>query len=146
MPRQENLDFQLRNRWSLSLAHTEEFKRFEKDFRNRATTIGLGYNTREYQSVSVGYQFGRNFDADFRLWSATAQYKVTSRLSAEYSLAAIALLVFIHFRSVSSVVLALLPVAMGSLWLAGIMGAANLPFSTRKARCSTGRRLVRRGP
>ncbi len=80
----EGFDVQFRNRWSLQARHSEEFKRYEKDFRNRATEFEVGYNTREYQSVSVGYEFGRNFDADFQLWSATAQYKVTARLSAEY--------------------------------------------------------------
>jgi uncharacterized protein len=39
-----------------------------------------------------------------------------------YSLTAIILLVFFHFRSPGSVVLALLPVGIGALWLAGLMG------------------------
>jgi predicted RND superfamily exporter protein len=49
--------------------------------------------------------------------------------AARYSLAAIALLVFIHFRSLLSVVLALLPVALGSLWLGGLMGFLGVPFN-----------------
>jgi hypothetical protein len=68
------------------VAYAEEFKRYEKDFRNRRAEVQLGYNTREYQSVSVGCEFGRNFDADFQLWSVDAKYKVTPKLSAEYSL------------------------------------------------------------
>ncbi len=31
-------------------------------------------------------QFGRNFDADFLLWTASLRHKVTPALSAEYSL------------------------------------------------------------
>jgi uncharacterized protein len=42
--------------------------------------------------------------------------------AARYSLAAIALMVLIHFRSVGAVILALLPVGIGALWLAGLMG------------------------
>ena len=42
--------------------------------------------------------------------------------AAWYSLAAIALLVLIHFRSFGAVILALLPVAIGTIWLAGLMG------------------------
>jgi len=49
--------------------------------------------------------------------------------AAVYSLIAIALLVFIHFRSLSSVVLALLPVAMGSVWLGGVMGVFHIPLN-----------------
>ena len=73
-----------RNRWTTSLDYTEEFKRFEKDFRNRQTEIAVGYNTRAYQSVTGAFATGRNFDADFQLWSAAGNWKVTERLSAEY--------------------------------------------------------------
>ena len=82
----ESMDVQFRNRWSTDLQYTEEFKRFEKDFRNRQVGFGIGYNTRAYQSVHAGYEFGRNFDADFQLWTASAKHKVTDALSAEYEL------------------------------------------------------------
>ncbi len=49
--------------------------------------------------------------------------------AALYSLGAIVLLVFAHFRRLSSVVLALLPVAIGSLWLGGIMGWFGIPLN-----------------
>lgn len=42
--------------------------------------------------------------------------------AAWYSLTAIAFLVFFHFRTIGSVILALLPVGIGTLWLAGLMG------------------------
>lgn len=42
--------------------------------------------------------------------------------AAKYSLAAITLLVLFHFRSLGAVILALLPVGIGTLWLAGLMG------------------------
>lgn len=82
----QELGVEFRNRVSAQVAYSEEFKRFEKDFRNRRTEIRVGYNTRQYESISVGYEFGRNFDADFQLWSARAAYKLTPQLSAEYSL------------------------------------------------------------
>jgi hypothetical protein len=82
----QSADIQFRNRWSTGFRYTEEFKRFEKDFRNRQTGFTLGYNTREYQSASVGYEFGRNFDADYQLWTAAAKRKITEQLSAEYAL------------------------------------------------------------
>ena len=49
--------------------------------------------------------------------------------AAWYSLAAIALLVLFHFRSISSVILALLPVGIGTLWLAGLMGWFGIPVN-----------------
>ena len=82
----QSVEVEFRNRFSAEVKWTEEFKRFEKDFRNRQIGMEVGYNTREYQSVSAGVEFGRNFDADFTLWSASARYKVTPQLSAEYSL------------------------------------------------------------
>ena len=82
----EGIAIDWRNRWSTEVSHTEEFKRFEKDFRNRQTDVEVGYNTRAYQSVRGGVAIGRNFDADFQLWTAAAQYKVTLELSAQYEL------------------------------------------------------------
>jgi hypothetical protein len=49
--------------------------------------------------------------------------------AARYSLIAIAILVLIHFHSLVSLVLALLPVAIGSLWLGGLMGYFGVPFN-----------------
>jgi hypothetical protein len=49
--------------------------------------------------------------------------------AAWYSLAAIAIMVFFHFRSFGAVVLSLLPVGIGTLWLAGLMGWFNVPFN-----------------
>jgi len=46
-----------------------------------------------------------------------------------YSLIAIALLVLFHFRSLNAVILALLPVGIGTLWLAGLMGWAGIPVN-----------------
>ncbi len=87
----ESIDAEFRNRWSAEVAHTEEFKgeylpRFEKDFRNRSTTLRAGYNTREYQSLSATYRFGRNYDSGFRLVSGSARFKPTPESALEYEL------------------------------------------------------------
>jgi len=82
----ESVNVEYRNRFSTGMTWAEEFKLFEKDFRNRQVGFDVGYNTREYESVRTGVEFGRNFDADFVLWTASARHKVTSALSAEYSL------------------------------------------------------------
>ncbi len=49
--------------------------------------------------------------------------------AAWYSLGAIVLLVLFHFRSLLAVILSLLPVAIGSLWLAGLMGCFGVSFN-----------------
>jgi hopanoid biosynthesis associated RND transporter like protein HpnN len=49
--------------------------------------------------------------------------------AAWYSLIAIAIMVLIHFRSFGAVILALLPVGIGTLWLAGLMGWFNVSFN-----------------
>ncbi|TAK99953.1 MAG: RND transporter [Verrucomicrobia bacterium] len=64
-----------------------------------------------------------------QLLEYTSLLKKSYEEAALYSLLAIALLVFFHFRSVVSVGLALLPVAVGSIWLAGIMGYFGIPFN-----------------
>jgi predicted RND superfamily exporter protein len=64
-----------------------------------------------------------------QLYEYTSLLKESYVQAAEYSLVAIALLILVHFRSLSSVLLALIPVAVGSLWLAGLMGLCHVPLN-----------------
>ena len=82
----QSVEAQLRNRFSTKLSYVDGQERFEKDFGNHQLRLDVGYNTREYQSVQVGYGFGRNFDSDFRLLAVTARRKLGDMLSAEYEL------------------------------------------------------------
>jgi len=82
----QSLQFDLQNRFSLKLRHDQEYKLYEREFRNYSTNLELGYNTREWQSASVGYAAGRNFDSDFTLWRGKLRQNVTQDLSFEYSL------------------------------------------------------------
>lgn len=82
----ESLSVDFRNRWTLGGAYTEEFKRFEEDFRNRQIGADVGYNTRQYQSVRTGVRVGRNFGSDFWLWTGSGRWKPTDAFSAEYEL------------------------------------------------------------
>ena len=49
--------------------------------------------------------------------------------AALYALGAIALMVLFQFRSLFCVVLALLPVAIGTTWMVGLMGKTGIPFN-----------------
>ena len=64
-----------------------------------------------------------------QLYHYTELLKQSYVQAGEYALAAIALLVLLHFRSLWCVVLALVPVGIGSLWLGGLMGYFGIPLN-----------------
>ena len=64
-----------------------------------------------------------------QLYEYTTLLKDSYITAAWYSLAAIAFMVLVHFRSFVAVILALIPVAIGTLWLAGLMGWRGAPFN-----------------
>jgi hypothetical protein len=80
------LAFDLRNKISFKIRHAEEYKLFEKGFRNRSTQFIAGYNMREWESAVLSYSFGKNFDSDFNLIGATLNQKITRDLSLTYRL------------------------------------------------------------
>jgi len=64
-----------------------------------------------------------------QLFEYTELLKRSYLEAAWYALAAIAVMVLVHFRSVIALGLALLPVGLGMLWLGGIMGTFAIPFN-----------------
>jgi hypothetical protein len=64
-----------------------------------------------------------------QLYEYTKLLKESYEEAALYSLIAIAILIFIHFRKISCVVLALIPVGLGFLWMTGIMGLFGISFN-----------------
>ena len=64
-----------------------------------------------------------------QLYYYTELLRSSYETAAWYALGAIIIMVFIHFRTFSSVVLALLPVGIGFLWLCGLMGWFHIPFN-----------------
>lgn len=82
----EGLEVDLKNKFSLGVDYTAEYKLYEKEFWNNETEFSLGYNTREWQSARVSYGFGRNYDLEFRLIEGGFNYKITPDLSLEYDL------------------------------------------------------------
>lgn len=82
----QELGFDLKNKFSFTMDYTEEYKLYERGFRNNQVEFALGYNTREWQSARLSYGFGRNFDSDFYLLEGSFNYKLTPDLSFEYSL------------------------------------------------------------
>jgi len=64
-----------------------------------------------------------------QMYEYTELLKQSYVQAAWYSLAAIVVLIFFHFRTMSSVILSLLPVGIGSLWLGGLMGILGVPLN-----------------
>ena len=64
-----------------------------------------------------------------QLYEYTEVLKKSYEQAAWYSLAAIIVLVLIHFRNLSSVLLSLLPVGIGVVWLGGLMGFFGVPLN-----------------
>jgi uncharacterized protein len=87
---------------------------------------------RDVQKVfidQVGKIYPNMTGTPVQLYHYTALLKDSYQEAAWYSLGAIALLVLVHFRSLSCVALALVPVAIGSLWLGGLMGWLGVPLN-----------------
>ena len=64
-----------------------------------------------------------------QLLEYTTLLKHSFEEAALYSLLAITILVYIHFRKVSCVILSLIPVGIGFLWMVGFMGVFGIPFN-----------------
>jgi hopanoid biosynthesis associated RND transporter like protein HpnN len=64
-----------------------------------------------------------------QFYEHTFRMKQSVQQAALYAAAIVALLVFLHFHRISSVLLALLPVAAGFCWMLGLMGWLGIPFN-----------------
>ena len=87
----QSFSFDLQNKLSLKLLHDQEYKLYEKKFRNHSSKLELGYNTREWRSFGAGYQLGRNFDSDFSLLYAKIKQNLNQHLTLEYNLTRLSL-------------------------------------------------------
>jgi hypothetical protein len=82
----QSLTLDLQNKLRFKFRHQQEYKLYEKKFRNHNSSVDIGYNTREWQSVSISYQNGRNFDSDFTLIAGKLRQYLSRNLSLEYTL------------------------------------------------------------
>jgi hopanoid biosynthesis associated RND transporter like protein HpnN len=63
------------------------------------------------------------------LYTFATAYKKACLKASTYALVAVGILLFLGLRRISLTLLALTPLAFGTLWTIGIMGAANLNFN-----------------
>jgi len=76
----------LTNKWEIRLDHNEDFKRYEKDFRNRETSLSIGYDTRTGRSFNISYGTGKNFDDEMHLLEGNLQLKINDAWNVQYQL------------------------------------------------------------
>jgi hypothetical protein len=74
------------NRFEINVMHTEEYKLFEQEFRNRRTRLFLGLDTREWQLFNIILTMGENYGRTFRLGELNKRFIVSRQFSFEYSL------------------------------------------------------------
>ncbi len=82
----QGITFDFANKFSLETEFTREFKRYEEDFHNHRVEFELGYNTREWQSVSAECEFGKNYGSNYVLFGAGVNFKLGKRFSVQYQL------------------------------------------------------------
>lgn len=80
------IEMELASKWGFEFSQTDEFKRYEKDFRNRETELQVGYDNRAGRSFHASYGFGKNYDSDMRLVHVGTHLKITDAWSASYGL------------------------------------------------------------
>lgn len=75
-----------RNGWEAIIERVDEFKLFEKEFRNDRTVLRVGWSNRSGRSIHVLAGSGYNFDNDLNLYGVTVQWPVGDRLRFSYDL------------------------------------------------------------
>ena len=80
------MDVRMRNFWELKLHHMEEYKLFEKEFRNDRTRVELEWDARDGRRVYVYTARGFNFDSDLELYGAGFRWPLGDKWRFEYNL------------------------------------------------------------
>jgi len=81
-----DLEVVFRNGWEIKLIHLEEFKLFEKEFRNDRTTLELTWDGRDGRKVSVHAGTGINYDSDLFLYGASLLWPLGDKWRFNYAL------------------------------------------------------------
>ena len=80
------MEVAFRSGWELEIQYLDEFKLFEKEFRNDRTVLTVGWDGRDGRSISAYAGSGFNFDNDLTLYGAQAQWPFGDRWRLSYNL------------------------------------------------------------
>ncbi len=78
------IDIELHNGWEIEIGYLDEFKLFEKEFRNNRTTLELGWDGRDGRAVSAYIGSGVNYDSDLTLYGADIRWPIGDRWRFSY--------------------------------------------------------------
>ena len=70
--------------WQCELSYLDEFKLFEKEFRNSLTSFEFGYDNRQGRSAFLEVGTGTNYDSDLLLATLRAEFRISSGWGFEY--------------------------------------------------------------
>lgn len=78
------VDIKFRNGWEIEISRFEEFKLFEKEYRNDRTKFELGWDGRNGREVSAHVSKGTNFDSDLWLYGAEMRWLIGDKWRFKY--------------------------------------------------------------
>ncbi len=73
-------------KWQLDLGYNEEYKLFEKPFRNRVYSTEAQYDNKKGNIFGFTFETGRNFDRDFDSYGAEVTLKLTRGWNITYEM------------------------------------------------------------
>ncbi len=85
------VSFVLRSGWTFEVDALDEFKLYEKTFRNRQIDLEVGWDGRDGRSIAAFAGAGTNFDSDLLLYGLETQWKLTDSWNLSYSLTRLSL-------------------------------------------------------
>ena len=78
------VDIRFRKYWEIELHHMEEYKLFEKEYRNDRSRIELQWDARDGRRIYVYRSTGFNFDSNLELYGAGIRWPVGDKLRFDY--------------------------------------------------------------
>jgi len=89
---EQGISAEFKSKFTLSAQHLQEFKAqdnllYEKDFRNHRTTLGIGFNKREWEYAILSVTVGKNFGWNFNMLDIRKNIHVSKTLDLEFNMA-----------------------------------------------------------
>ena len=78
------VEFIFRNGWEVELGYIDEFKLFEKEFRNDRTVVAVGWDGRDGRNIFAYAGSGYNFDSDLTIYGFEVQWPFGDSLRLSY--------------------------------------------------------------
>lgn len=80
-----SLEVKFLKKWTYEIEYSEEFKKYEKDFRNRLISHNLEFDNKKGMSIEFSYANGINYDRDLEKVSGGIDIKILEGWNFEYN-------------------------------------------------------------